>query len=56
MSATTNYRYGHMALGMSTRAHVDTAVWTAIHVPAGVKQSFIEDATTHRRSPEVLLT
>lgn len=55
MSAATSSRYGHMAIGVASRAHVGTA-WTAMHVLPGVKPSFIEDATAHRRVPEVLPT
>ncbi len=55
MSTTTTQRYGSMAIGVASRAHVPST-WTAIHVLPGVKPSFAEDAIAHRRVPEVLLT
>lgn len=55
MSTTTTQRYGSIAIGVASRAHVVSTTWLANHVLPGVKPSFM-DATAHRRFPEVLLT
>jgi hypothetical protein len=56
MSAANYACYDQMVGGTWSRAHVLAAMPTASHVPAGIKRSFIKDATAHRRVPEVLLT